>query len=379
MMALGKTWLWEGILPMLHPCTIAVASVASHHVRSMCVSASGLLVVPYIIVFCDDFNGPGTTDQMLRALPAIDKAGVIEIEICDGRELANQAEKRDRFSLCLGWLLGPFKKLRAVSIDVEYGLGDQSLWVTVLQNLKRHCPKLEHLSMYSYPEEVVKALPAFANLTSLHMAIRSTPDATVASMLERLADCSASLPALDTLLLEVSPGTEEIVPSLQRCLDAFPLLYARIIEIGRPEAPVDGLLPRALSHVRWPPKCRTVSLSSLFAGEELCRLAQHICLGAVTGFYVTTGPSTEAAQARRFLATLEGSQLKGFGWLFPDQEVSEEVLKAIEEGACGLVQRLKSLRVLEIGSWSSAVAPPTLAALAQENQVELRSPDSGRW
>ena len=220
---MDKKFMWEEMLSMLHPYTIAVASLASRKVRSMCVSPTGLLIVPYIIVFCDDFDGPGTTDKMLRALPAIDKGEVVEIEICDGRELANHIEKRDRFSLCLGWLLGPFNKLRAVSIDVEYGLGDQSLWVTVLQNLRRHCPTLEHLSMYSYPDEVIKALPAFQSLSSLHMAISNTPDSTAAAILRRLAGCSESLPVLDTLLLEICNGLEDCLSSLQRCLNAYPL------------------------------------------------------------------------------------------------------------------------------------------------------------
>lgn len=379
-MALDRKWMWEEMLAMLHPFTIAVASLASRQIRSMCVSPNGLLIVPYIIVFCDDFDGPGTTDQMLRALPAIDKGEVVEIEICDGRELANPVEKRDRFSLCLGWLLGPFNKLRAVSIDVEYGLGDQSLWVTMLLNLKRHCPKLEHLSMYSYPQEVIKALPTFQSLTSLHMAIQSTPHAPATSMLERLADCSSSLPALDTLLLEVAPGTEECLSSLQRCLDAFPLCYARIIEIVHdPQAQEAGTLPGTLSHVKWPPKCRTVSLSSLFSGEDLCALAEQICLGTVNCLYLTTGPLTTAAHAKKFLATLEGSQLKGFGWEFPDQTVSHEVLKVIGDSACSLVQHLKSLRVLEIGSISGTFEPPDLSALAEEHRVHWRRPDSRRW
>ena len=371
--------MWEEMLPLLHPFTIALASLASRKVRSMCVSSNGLLIVPYIIVFCDDFDGSGNTDRTLRALPAIEKGEVVEIEICDGNALTNQLEMRDRFSLFLGWLLGPFNKLRAVSIDVEFAAGDRSLWVTVLQNLKRHCPALEHLSIYSYPDEVIHALPAFRGLSSLHMAVHATPDASAALILERLADCSAALPILESLLLEISISSGSCLASLQRCLDAFPICCTRIIEIADMQSQTIGILPGTLSKIRWPPKCESVSLSSYLSAEDLCMLAEQICLGAVNCLYISTSPVMVPARIKEFLDALHGSKLKCFGWAFLEEDLPEQVLKAIREASSSLIQHLRSLRLLEISTLSAAFEQPHLAALAQKHTVHVRSPDARRF
>ena len=137
---------------MLDPFTIAAASILSHRVRTWCVSKDGLLKVPYLIL---NYAASHADMRVIHALPAIEKAELIEFELwnngCDnvwGNEEihlweTDEPTSHEHFSVCLGWLLGAFPKLRRVAI---IGLRNRLQLVPLLRSLRR-CPSLEELSL----------------------------------------------------------------------------------------------------------------------------------------------------------------------------------------------------------------------------------------
>ena len=189
--AVERKYIWKQMLPMLDPFTIAAASVLSHRVRAWCVSKSGLLNVPYLLLnYADALS---VDRRMMHALPAIDRTELVEFELwnhgCedvwgnDSTTLDETEPTSDcRFSMCLGWFFGVFPKLRRVAI---FGLRKRLELVPLLRSLRR-CPALEELSLqeadfndfkdfedHICPAfDVVQALPAFTDLRILHLAVR---------------------------------------------------------------------------------------------------------------------------------------------------------------------------------------------------------------
>ena len=146
-MVLEKKFAWKQLAPCLDPFTIAAASMTNRTVRSWCVSQCGLLIVPFVCVDCED----SAADQMIimiKSLPAIDRSEVIELAI---REGIGEAQNPDFFTLCLGWLLGPFVKLKKLDLSAWRGDWDSTLWMTVLRNLQRHSVALDSLKLLRLP------------------------------------------------------------------------------------------------------------------------------------------------------------------------------------------------------------------------------------
>ena len=124
----------------------------------------------------------------------------------------NTPSDRDHFTLCLGWLLGPFVKLHTLSISAWHEDWVHSAkWIAVLRNLQRHCRALEALHFLGgCPEPAVKVLPTFSNLLELSLPIHETSGCSEVSLLERLADCSTSLRRLHQVRFQMLYGVEDV-------------------------------------------------------------------------------------------------------------------------------------------------------------------------
>lgn len=308
---LEKKFAWKQLAPFLDPFSIAAASVTNRTVRSWCVSPCGLLIVPFVDLDC----GASAVDwmmMMVKSLPAIDRGEVIELAIREGFK----AQNADFFTLGLGWLLGPFIKLKKLDLSHFRGDWDRTLGVTVLRNLQRHSAALDSLHFFGCPEQAVKVLPTFSNLLELSLSVHETPGQSVASLLESLADCGASLCRLHNLSFEIVCGPEDCASSLQRCLDAFPLMHISIRDESYDQ---DETLAKILSQIRWPSSCCMVSLTATFPGGELCALAEKICHSRVLGFGFKHGEFDSAAglaasDVQEFLNWLQWSWLLEFYW-----------------------------------------------------------------
>ena len=341
-MALEKKFVWKQLAPMLDPFAVAVASMLNVTVRRLCVSSNGLLIVPHVIVNC----GEEAADQMVKCLPAIDKAEVTMISLFD-YQINHSPRELDHFALCMGWLLGSFIKLREANIGTFRRYGDKTcLWRTVLLNLQRHCRCLERFDCYCYtwPELVVKALPTFNNLLRLGLSVNSTSECSASLLFERLADCSGTLRRLTSVSFEVACDEVDCKSSLQRCMDVFSLTHVRILE----DDLFDDTLPQVLSQIRWPSSCCMIALSANFSGEQLCALADEVRASEASGLYIQSLDEREltAAQVHQFLSTLERSSLSTFGW---DQDLPAAVVSSAKIGLCSLVGNLPSLRSLQLG------------------------------
>ena len=365
-MVLEKKFAWKQLAPCLDPFTIAAASMTNRTVRSWCVSQCGLLIVPFVCVDCGD----SAADQMIimiKSLPAIDRSEVIELAI---REGIGEAQNPDFFTLCLGWLLGPFVKLKKLDLSAWRGDWDSTLWMTVLRNLQRHSVALDCLNYYGCPVQALKVLPTFSSLLELSLSVHETSGQSASSHLESIADCGTSLCRLHTVRFEILCGPGDSASSLQRCLDAFPLMHVSIVDDG-----IDEILAKILSQIRWPSNCCMVSLSAEFPGEELCALAEKICCSRVLGFALGHGvfdsSGLTASHVQEFLNKLQWSELVEFYWEPPRK------LLAVDDGSvrsslCALVDNLYPLRFLHV--WrpnEGGFASEDLAEVAWKWGVEL--------
>ena len=118
-MVLEKKFVRKQLAPLRDPLSIAFASMSNMMVRSLCISPTGLLIVPHVLVHCG-CGEDQAADQTVKCLPAIDKAEVTTIS-CVDYHVPNCVEDdeprdHDHFALCVGWLLGPFAKLRVASL-----------------------------------------------------------------------------------------------------------------------------------------------------------------------------------------------------------------------------------------------------------------------
>ena len=225
-MALAKKFTWDQMAPLLDPFTILAASMTSPAMRSCCVSRNGLLIVPVVSL---DFMEEDGADPLVKSLPAIDKAEVTHISINDFEDPQDGSDL-DCFALCVGWLLGPFTKLRAFDLCTGRSIRNACPFVTVLRNLQHHCRALEILEFPGYGHEVIKALPSFRNLRQLTLlTIETTPGCPAAVLIDKLAACTASLRHLEDLRCDVVSSVEDCTTSWQRCMDGFPLKRVRIM------------------------------------------------------------------------------------------------------------------------------------------------------
>ena len=355
--------------PMLDPVDIAAASMSSRTVHSWCVSGNGLLIVPIVEVLC----GTGAADRMINCLPAIDKGEVAEITLSDYAGV-DMPKELDRFTMCLGWLIGPFVKLRFLDVCSFRGLDcDRFLWMPVLRNLQRHCRDLETLIFYNCPEQVVRVLPAFSNLLELSLSMHRTPDCSAALLLERLSNCSTSLHRLHLLRLELDCGTEDCTCSLQKCMAAFPLRHVSIID----DAYVDtDTLSRTLSQIKWPSRLCMLSLSAAFSGEELCAVAEQVCLSHAAGLFLQSSilgsrsNQLTAADVQQFLHTLQRSWLVEFYW-DPPKKLPATTLECVRDGLYYLVDSIYSLRRVSIGVIGDQLAMKDLRYVTWKWGVQL--------
>ncbi|CAE7254719.1 unnamed protein product [Symbiodinium sp. CCMP2456] len=369
-MVLEKKFAWKQLAPCLDPFTIAAASVTNRTVRSWCVSPCGQLIVPFVCVDCQDT----AADQMIitiKSLPAIDRGEVIELAI---REGVGETQNPDFFTLCLGWLLGPFVKLTKLDLSAWRGDWDRTLWMTVLRNLQRHSVALDTLHFYGCPVQALKVLPTFSSLLELSLSVHETSGQSAASLLESLADCGASLCRLHSVRFEIVCGPGDCASSLQRCLDAFPLMHIAILDDGYGH---DETLARILSQIRWPSNCCMVYLEAAFPGAELLALAEKICCSRVLGFRLDhslsrfDGSGLIASHVQEFLNRLQWSELLEFYWV-PPRKLPAVDYESVRTSLCALVDNLYSLRLLHIKSANEGgFASEDLAKVAWKWGVEL--------
>ena len=181
--------------------------------------------------------------------------------------------------------MGPFRKLRAVSIRSPVPFSSEnitdpkvpprSMWVAIFQQWARSCSSLEHLMLNCDPRDVIRALPAFEKMSRLWLVIPTTrQDMSATQVLEDLADCSTSLPALESIRLAIESGSVELAPSLQRCLTAFPVTGVTIGSLRRR----GWVSPWAsdVARIAWPSTCWSVCLDIALSGEDLCNLAEQL-------------------------------------------------------------------------------------------------------
>ena len=336
--------MWKQLAPCVDALTIAAASMSSRTVKSLCVSANGLLIVPFVGVDSEHDAG-----QSIKSLHAIDKGEVVELSVSEGISL--KRPDPDFFTLCLGWLLGAFRKLRRLDVSAWRGNWDSSqyssLWMTVLRNLQRHCHALEALHFYGCPEPAVKVLPTFTNLLELSLSVHPTSAWSVALLLDRLADCASSLCRLHAVRFEMLCGMEDCTSSLQRCMDAFPLKHVWIVDDA-----LDDALAKVLSRIRWPSSCCMLGLSAAFPGEGLCALAEQVCRSCACGLFLEhvefhDSLALTALHVQKFLATLQWSWLQDFYWAPPTKLPSADV-QSVWDSLCTLVDNLCSLRLLHV-------------------------------
>ena len=364
-MVLEKKFVWKQLAPCLDPFTIAAASVTNQTVRSWCVSSGGLLIVPFVGIECA--GGVADLMMMIKSLPAIEKGEVIELAI---RDHVGEAQDPDCFTLCLGWLLGPFVKLKRLDLSAWRGDWDRTLWTTVLRNLQRHSLALDTLHFYGCPEPAVKVLPAFSNLLQLSLSVHETSGQSAASLLESLADCAASVCRLHSVRFEIACGTEDCSSSLQRCLDSFPLMHISIVDddYGQGET-----LAKVLSQTRWPSSCCMLFLAASFPGRELCALAEQICCSRVSGLCLRHYGShlLSGAHIQQFLDMLQWSWLLELYWDVPRNLPAADV-ESVRNSLCALVDNLYSLRLVVIGTDDDeGFASEDLANVAWKWGVEL--------